>query len=142
MDVYDNPASPNFIATFELPGVRTADMKLSVKEGNLIIDGERRCPMIHCGAANEPPKVATDDGHGSSAMKIDVLPVKAAVKELRYGRFYRAVPLPPGVQQSDISAQLYEGMLTVSWPRVVDTGSATASAPETPMSVTATLVEA
>ncbi len=100
MDVYDNPTSPNYIATFELPGVRTADMSLSIKEGNLIIDGERRCPMIHCGAASEPPKPAVDDGRGSASMQIDVRPVKAAVQELRYGRFHRAVPLPSGVQVS------------------------------------------
>ncbi|KAJ7507222.1 hypothetical protein B0H11DRAFT_1903189 [Mycena galericulata] len=42
MEVYDDPSSPNTIATFEIPGVKIADISISVKQGMLMIQGVRR----------------------------------------------------------------------------------------------------
>lgn len=97
MDLYDNPASANITATFELPGVKSVDMMLSIKDGCLIVQGERRDPMVHCGAASERSPSVESDG-----MEVDQgrIPIRTCVQELRFGRFHRSIPLPAGVEVS------------------------------------------
>lgn len=106
MDVYDNPASDRVIATFEIPGVRSNDVGLSIQEGSLIIEGRRRCPMEHCGATAitaTRPAIKTEPSDPDDSMPVDgdeQLKIRASVKELRFGDFHRAVPLPIGVKVS------------------------------------------
>jgi len=60
-------------------------------------------------------------------MESDTPKVNFPTRELRYGTFTRTIPLPPGVKESDMVAQLEDGLLTVTWPRpptnVVPTGT-------------------
>ncbi|KAJ6588382.1 hypothetical protein B0H19DRAFT_882990, partial [Mycena capillaripes] len=112
MEVYNDPDSPNIVATFELPGVKNADITIAVKQGVLLLQGERR------------PRYRRNR-HPSVRAHARMFPFE----ELRYGEFRRAVRLPPGVdvtvltllypQNSCISASLSDGLLTVSWPRSV-----------------------
>ena len=98
MDIYDNPSSPRVVATFEVPGVKSADMNLSIKDGCLIVQGERRDPMVHCGATASSQPSSPGDG-----MEIDEhVRIRTNIRELRFGRFYRAIPLPGGVEVSNI----------------------------------------
>ncbi|KAK0205483.1 HSP20-like chaperone [Desarmillaria ectypa] len=117
MDVVDDPASSSIIATFELPGVKASDMSLSILDGHLIIQGERRPRFIASGSADTD----TQPNGGISSiedMDVDKKPsVQFPIRELRYGRFYRSFKLSHTVQQTDISASMVEGMLTVTWPR-------------------------
>lgn len=110
MDVYDNPDSPNLTATFEIPGVRNSDMNLSIKEGHLVIQGERRNPMYHCGAAGPALQSMASN---SDAMQVDsVQKIRVAVRELRHGRFFRRVPLPSGVEVSTFAYSLLHNTST------------------------------
>ncbi|KAG7445185.1 HSP20-like chaperone [Guyanagaster necrorhizus] len=105
------------MATFEIPGVRASDMNLSIVDGHLIIQGERRSRFTANGSADTDTR---PDGGVSSTdiMDTDSKPsIQFPVRELRYGRFYRSFKLSNTVQQTDITASMVEGMLTVTWPR-------------------------
>ncbi|KIJ35500.1 hypothetical protein M422DRAFT_262283, partial [Sphaerobolus stellatus SS14] len=41
-----------------------------------------------------------------------------AVKERRFGRFSRTLPLPNGIKPESIKAKLDNGVLTVNFPQV------------------------
>ncbi|KAF7371776.1 SHSP domain-containing protein [Mycena venus] len=120
MELYNNPDSPNIVATFELPGVKISDLSISAKEGLLLIYGERRAQYIPHGhpvrGHSQGQAEAGDmnvDSPTSSATHARLFPLE----ELRYGKFHRVIRLPPGADTSCINASLSDGLLTVSWPR-------------------------
>ncbi|KAJ7028728.1 HSP20-like chaperone [Mycena alexandri] len=121
MEVYNDPDSPNIIATFEVPGVKITDLTISVKQGHLLIQGERH-PKYR---ARRHPSVRGLRETSAGEMDVDSQPsapnsVNARFfpyEELRYGAFARRLRLPPGVDTSCIGASLSDGLLTVSWPR-------------------------
>ncbi|KAF9078564.1 hypothetical protein BDP27DRAFT_1412533 [Rhodocollybia butyracea] len=120
-DLYDDPPSNLATATFELPGVKRHEIALNLREGFLVIEGERRRPdRKHLEQASAPRYIlrSTDASASSDADgdRRDPRP-RYTTQELRYGKFERKVPLPPGTQDADIKAHLAEGMLMVSWPR-------------------------
>ncbi|EPQ51917.1 HSP20-like chaperone [Gloeophyllum trabeum ATCC 11539] len=92
MELRDTPGSPNLVATFELPGMKREEIGIEVRPGSLVVSGERK-----------PPE--TND---ATTFPID---------ELKYGPFHRALPLPRGVDASQITASMNDGLLVVSWPR-------------------------
>lgn len=80
-----------FIMRVDLPGVKKEDLALEVKYGYLTIAGERKNEI----------KEEREDFYRT---------------EREYGRFYRAVPLPEGVNVDDIRAVFDNGVLEVSVP--------------------------
>jgi HSP20 family protein len=76
----------------DLPGVRKDDVEIDVSDDVLSISGERRFERE---AGDED-----DDGY--------------RVVERSYGRFYRSVPLPAGVNADDVSATMRDGVLEIS----------------------------
>lgn len=72
-----------------LPGVSEKDLKVSVQNNQLVIEGERRMP----------------DGMGRSGFS-----------QLLYGRFYTAVTLPAGVDTEKITCRLHDGVLDLAMP--------------------------
>jgi HSP20 family protein len=102
MQIYDDPASPNIFATFELPGVKPGDVTFDVKEGKLFIEGERRPrypPQDTANPTSEAGRQSAQDGAASGATEKahDRL---CPVHEFRYGEFRRTIPLPPGTEVS------------------------------------------
>lgn len=75
----------------DLPGMTKKDVSVEVKDGYLILSGERR-------RESEETK---ENWYRS---------------EREYGRFYRAVPLPDGVKAGDVKASFADGVLEVSYP--------------------------
>jgi HSP20 family protein len=75
----------------ELPGLKAEDVKVEVTEDALIIRGERKYEREH---------------------KIG----QAYRSERRYGEFYRAIPLPEGVDAEKAKAQFRDGVLEVTVP--------------------------
>jgi HSP20 family protein len=113
MEVYDDPDSPNIVATFELPGVPIREIKISVKQGVLMIYGERHARYSPMAVANRHPSVRAAPSRPAEAGAMDVDRDSAAedahaklfpVEELRYGRFQRAIRLPTGVDVSFVFA--------------------------------------
>jgi HSP20 family protein len=80
-----------YIVSAELPGVEESDVTVEVDDDTLVIQGERQY-------AHEE----TEGGVRRS--------------ERRYGQFYRAIPLPDGVDASQAEARINNGVLEVSFP--------------------------
>jgi HSP20 family protein len=79
------------IFTFEVPGLEQKDINISMENGMLTISGE---------------KVSTEH------KETDYLR-----SERWYGKFSRSFSLPPSVDTANVSAQLRNGILTVTVPK-------------------------
>jgi len=90
--LFESRDSNIVIATIEVPGLRKEEVQLVARDDQLFVSGERR-PLIF---SDETGRIV--------------------VNELKFGRFERSIPLPPGTEPSRISASMDDGMLTVSWP--------------------------
>jgi len=75
----------------DLPGLKKDDVKVEVAENGITIEGERK---------HENGKKS--DGYYRS--------------ERSYGKFYRRLPLPDGVDPEDATATFQDGVLEVSMP--------------------------
>ncbi|TEB26811.1 HSP20-like chaperone [Coprinellus micaceus] len=131
MDLVDDPTTNTLIAIFELPGIKTGDITLQIRDGNLIIMGERRPPpavqqaLATRQSSNLPrnPISAADSlARGEMDAESDdtagtARSISVTIHELRFGQFYRAIPIPTGLKESDVTAALQDGMLTVTWPK-------------------------
>uniref|UniRef100_A0A0D9VDT5 SHSP domain-containing protein n=1 Tax=Leersia perrieri TaxID=77586 RepID=A0A0D9VDT5_9ORYZ len=119
MDVKEIPSSGEIVLAVDMPGVRAADVKVKVEDGNILtIAGERKRPA--------------DDGDDDG--------VKYLRMERRMGRFMRRFPLPESADIDGIRAEYKDGVLTVSVkkkpppepkkPRVVEVKVAGAGEPK------------
>ena len=81
----------DLVVRAELPGLRTDDIDVSVQDDTLVIAGERKQQHENI-----------DEGSYRS--------------ERRYGSFQRALPLPDGVNEEQISASFSDGVLEVRLP--------------------------
>lgn len=73
-----------------LPGVGEGDVSVQLQGNQLVIEGERK----------EPENFAKNGGS----------------TRLPYGRFYRAIDLPNGLDQNKIQCRLHNGVLDVQLP--------------------------
>ncbi|KIJ46098.1 hypothetical protein M422DRAFT_165769 [Sphaerobolus stellatus SS14] len=93
MDLHESKEKNQMTATFELPGLKKDDVNIDVHNNRLVISGQST-------TSNE----LDQEGY--------------AVRERRYGKFSRALPLPQGTKPEDIKASLEHGVLTVTFPKV------------------------
>lgn len=117
MELIDDPESPLIVATIELPGVKKRDLTTSVRDGHLIIQGERRAPSYRL-----PPSANQTERFGPQTIGIAVTdgtvdtragdspPVPPTVQELVYGTYRRAIPLPAGSQVCIICRQVVDSI--------------------------------
>ncbi|KAJ7772888.1 hypothetical protein DFH07DRAFT_952863 [Mycena maculata] len=110
MEVYDDPASERVTATFELPGVKIADLSIDVKQGTLVVLGQWLCryPRTRQHPSVMPEVSAEDAGTPTAESSTRFFPCR----ELRYGYFHRRLRLSPGVNK--ITAKLEDRLLTVT----------------------------
>jgi HSP20 family molecular chaperone IbpA len=76
----------------DLPGVKKEDVKIEIKQGKLILEGERSLPSAE---------------RAQSAFRRS---------ERNYGAFYRMIPLPEGVEAEQANASMREGVLEITLP--------------------------
>lgn len=81
----------NFVVRAELPGLNLEDVKLEITDDAIVLEGER--------------KDEREENKGG-----------LHVTERRYGRFYRAIPLPDGAKTDDVRAKFENGVLEVTVP--------------------------
>ncbi|KAH8093060.1 small heat shock protein [Cristinia sonorae] len=92
MDVHEDAQSNTVLATFELPGLKKEDVNIDVHNNILTVSGES--------------KISSErDENGY------------AVRERRFGKFSRSIPLPQGIKGEDIKASLENGVLSVTFPK-------------------------
>lgn len=81
----------NLVVRAELPGLKPEDVKLEITDDAIVLEGERK-----------------DEREENNA--------GLHVTERRYGRFYRAIPLPGGAKIDDARAKFENGVLEVTVP--------------------------
>jgi HSP20 family protein len=72
-----------------LPGVSEKDVKVTVQNDRLVLEGDRRAP-----------EGWTDNGF----------------TQMAYGKFYAAIPLPRGLNLEKVTCRLHDGVLDVQVP--------------------------
>ena len=82
----------NLLVRADLPGLTKEDIKVEVTDDTLTIQGERK----------QEKKKEEREGYSYS--------------ECSYGSFYRAIPLPEGVDPSKATAEFRNGVLEVTVP--------------------------
>jgi HSP20 family protein len=82
-----------FVLRADLPGMNKNDLKVSIEDNCLAIQGERK-------------REWSSDQEGSGGYR----------SERSYGSFYRCVPLPQGVRAEHVSATFRDGVLEVKMP--------------------------
>ena len=114
MDIHEDEKSNVVTATFELPGLKKEDVTIDIQNNVLTISGESRLSAER-----------NEQGY--------------AVRERRYGKFARSIPLSEGVkvsvartaghprcitgtdelysQPEEVKASLQDGLLTVTFPK-------------------------
>ncbi|KAJ7849932.1 hypothetical protein B0H13DRAFT_1905913 [Mycena leptocephala] len=115
-EVFDDAHHPNVEAAFEVPGVRPSELKIFIKHDMLIVQGQRdpkHCPIPRLPAA-PPPTPST-----AQLTPTPIRPSSPEIDEFHYGKFYRALRLPPGTEVANIRTALADGVLTVTWRRVM-----------------------
>jgi HSP20 family protein len=80
-----------YIVSAELPGIEEGDVNVEIDDDTLVIQGERQ--------------YAHEETEGGVRRT-----------ERHYGQFYRAVPLPEGVDPNRAEARINNGLLEVSFP--------------------------
>lgn len=93
VDIFET--AENFMVEFELPGFAKKDISLSICCNMLIVEGLKR---------NEPKRKE----------------VNFYCLERNFGRFCRAVEVPPTVDVNGVKARYAKGVLTVIFPKVHD----------------------
>src|SRR4051812_17146733 len=81
----------NFVVRAELPGLKPEDVKLEIENDALVLQGER--------------KIERKDDQGGVHRS-----------EIRYGRFYRTIPMPEGANAEQARAKFENGVLEVTVP--------------------------
>jgi HSP20 family protein len=81
----------NYVIRAELPGLKPEDVKLEIENEALVLQGERRDER-------------QEEAGG------------ARRTEIRYGRFYRSIPLPEGANIEQARANFENGVLEVTVP--------------------------
>jgi HSP20 family protein len=89
MDVSERDGK--YVIHADLPGLKPEDINVEATNDALVIEGER--------------KSESDDTKGGIRRT-----------ERRYGRFYRAIPLPEGIDADQVKATFNNGVLEVSIP--------------------------
>src|SRR6266513_5035054 len=90
LDLYQN--NDNVVAVIELPGMRKEDIEISLHDGTLTINGERR---------------RESSSNGDNAERTE-----------RYiGAFRRSIALPTRVDANKVGATYRDGILTVTLPK-------------------------
>jgi HSP20 family molecular chaperone IbpA len=110
MVLLEDTSCNKLTAVFELPGVKTGDITLQIRGGNLIVAGERKPPpqlqaALASGSSTTLPRnpvAAADDMAAGEAMEEDEnhSTIHIATHELRFGSFHRSIPVPEGLKVS------------------------------------------
>lgn len=92
MDLIDDPEESNLTAIFEIPGIKTNDIKLHIMDGHLVVLGERRCSYN----ATQLSEASANNSSGENS--IPTPKANIPIQELRFGSFRRSIRVPDGLK--------------------------------------------
>ncbi|GJJ15326.1 hypothetical protein Clacol_009602 [Clathrus columnatus] len=94
MDLYESKDKNELTATFELPGMKKEDVSidLDLQHNRLTVSGQ-------------------------SSLSNDLDKEGYSVRERRYGKFSRTIPIPFGLKEEDIKANMENGVLSIRFPK-------------------------
>jgi len=98
VDLYETPTE--FVLTAELPGLTRDEIEIQAEDGRIAIRGAR--------SASAGRNIPCEQYHRV---------------ERGHGRFSRAFALPEPIEVDRVTADLKDGILTVSIPKAVDRGT-------------------
>lgn len=81
----------NLVVSAELPGLDDEDITVTIRDNAIVIEGERQ--------------IENEESEGGIQRT-----------ELRYGQFYREIPLPDGANADQARAEFNDGVLQISVP--------------------------
>ncbi|KAJ7175794.1 HSP20-like chaperone [Mycena filopes] len=93
MDLHENAETNTVTATFELPGIKKEDVQIETLPGRLRISAESKISEDH-----------EKNGY--------------AIRERRYGKYTRTLQVPQGIKEEEIKANMENGVLSVTFPKV------------------------
>jgi HSP20 family protein len=111
MEVFDDPEAPTVTAQVEVPGMKTNEVSLQIREDRLVVSGERRPNFAvgecrdfdetsgHLATETREENQAPGEGGGNSSPTRPAAS-KFPVQELKYGKFVREISVPTGLQVS------------------------------------------
>jgi HSP20 family protein len=94
IDLYET--SDHYVISLEVPGLSRSDIDISFHDGHLTLSGSRPAPSIPCEQYHR-----VERGHGS---------------------FLRTLTLPHAIDVDAIAADLRDGVLTVTIPKLANRG--------------------
>ncbi|KAJ3482413.1 hypothetical protein NLI96_g6996 [Meripilus lineatus] len=109
MDLMDDPALGRITAVLEIPGIDLDGVNVQVLNDVLVVEGDRASPIVSRVLRTSAKQPGTSD--------VTLSPDKFLVRDLKFGKFRREIPLPEGTKSKDIAADLTNGLLFLSWPR-------------------------
>ncbi|KAI0721431.1 HSP20-like chaperone [Fomitopsis betulina] len=92
MDLHEDNQQNVVTATFELPGLNKENVSIDVHNNVLVVTGESKVE-----------EKRDENGY--------------AIRERRFGKFSRSIPLPQGIKEDAIRASMENGVLTVTFPK-------------------------
>ena len=92
VDLYET--ADRYVLTAELPGLTREDIDINVQDGTLTLEGRRRSPTVPCERYHR-----VERGHGA---------------------FRRRFSVPIPIDSQAVSADLKDGVLTVTLPKSLD----------------------
>jgi HSP20 family protein len=111
VDLYETADA--FMLTAELPGIPREQIEIQAEEHRIVIRGERTAgPGGHGGGT-----------HGGMGGGMNVPCEQYHRVERGHGRFSRAFALPDLIDVDRVTADLREGLLTVTLPKAQDRGT-------------------
>ena len=104
MDLYDDEALPRVTAILEIPGVSRDGFTVQVQNNVLIVQGDRGSPMVTRLIRPAITPTANTNSSGGTPVNAGLsltTPLssnKFRVRDLKFGRFRREIPLPEGTK--------------------------------------------
>jgi len=91
MDLIDDPTKTIITAVVEIPGIHARDLTLKIVDGQLILEGRRQALYL-----SSPQPLSDKKESNDSDPNQRLVPIQ----ELRFGEFYRAIPVGKGIKVS------------------------------------------
>lgn len=98
VDVHEGPDN-TVVASFELPGLKKEDVSIELHNNQLTVSGEAKSTTT-----THSPEGGAD---GS----------RYFIRERRFGKFSRTIPLPEGTRPDSVKAAVTDGVLTITYPK-------------------------